>query len=83
MLKAARQRQVDVLVVWWLDRRGRSFPDLVVTLRELIDLGVGSVSLTEALDLNTPTEPGNGEKVPRPESWNLKPGFRTLTLSTK
>jgi Resolvase, N terminal domain len=65
LLKATRQRQVDVIVVLWLDRWGRSFPDLVVTLRELIDLGVGSVSLTEALDLNTPTEPGNGEKVPK------------------
>jgi putative DNA-invertase from lambdoid prophage Rac len=65
LLKAARQRQIDVIVVWWLDRWGRSLPDLVVTLRESIDLGVGSVSLTEALDLNTPTEPGNGEKVPK------------------
>ena len=82
-MKAARQRQVDANVVWRLDRWGRSLPDPVVTLRELIDLGVASVSLTEAFDLNTPTEPGNGEKVPRPESWNLKPGFRTLTLSTK
>jgi DNA invertase Pin-like site-specific DNA recombinase len=42
-------------VVWRLDRWGRSLPDLVVTLRELTDLGVGFVSLTEALDLTTPT----------------------------
>jgi putative DNA-invertase from lambdoid prophage Rac len=33
-------------VVWRLDRWGRSLPDLVVTLRELTDLGVGFVSLT-------------------------------------
>jgi len=43
------------VVVWRLDRWGRSLPDLVVTLRELIELGVGFVSLTEALDLTTPT----------------------------
>ena len=43
------------MVVWRLDRWGRSLPDLVVTLRELTDLGVGFVSLTEALDLTTPT----------------------------
>jgi putative DNA-invertase from lambdoid prophage Rac len=55
LLKAARRREVDVVVVWRLDRWGRSFPDLVVTLRELTDLGVGFVSLTEALDLTTPT----------------------------
>ena len=48
LLKAARQRQVDVIVVWRLDRWGRSSPDLVVTLRELIDLGVGFASRTEA-----------------------------------
>jgi DNA invertase Pin-like site-specific DNA recombinase len=55
LLKAARRREIDVIVVWRLDRWGRSLPDLVVTLRELIDLGVGFVSLTEALDLTTPT----------------------------
>jgi putative DNA-invertase from lambdoid prophage Rac len=53
LLKAARRREVDVVVVWRLDRWGRSLPDLVVTLRELTDLGF--VSLTEALDLTTPT----------------------------
>lgn len=52
---AARRREIDVIVVWRLDRWGRSLPDLVVTLRELTDLGVGFVSLTEALDLTTPT----------------------------
>ena len=55
LLKTARRREVDVVVVWRLDRWGRSLPDLVVTLRELTDLGVGFVSLTEALDRTTPT----------------------------
>jgi putative DNA-invertase from lambdoid prophage Rac len=55
LLKAARRRELDVVVVWRLDRWGRSLPDLVMTLRELTDLGVGFVSLTEALDLTTPT----------------------------
>lgn len=54
LLKAARRREVDVVVVWRLDRWGQSLPDLVVTLRELTELGVGFVSLTEALDLTTP-----------------------------
>jgi putative DNA-invertase from lambdoid prophage Rac len=34
---------------------GRSLADLVATLQELSDLGVGFVSLTEALDLTTST----------------------------
>jgi len=55
LLKAVRRREVDVVVVWRLDRWGRSLPDLVVTLRELIELGIGFVSLTEALDLTTST----------------------------
>lgn len=55
LLKAARRRELDVVVVWRLDRWGCSLPDLVVTLRELIELGIGFVSLTEALDLTTPT----------------------------
>lgn len=53
LLQAARRREIDVILVWRLDRWGRSLADLVVTLRELTDLGVGFVSLTEALDLTT------------------------------
>ena len=55
LLAAARRREIDVVLVWRLDRWGRSLVDLVVTLKELAALGVGFVSLTEALDLTTPT----------------------------
>ena len=55
LLKAARRREIDVIIVWRLDRWGRSVADLMVTLRELTELSVGFVSLTEALDLTTPT----------------------------
>ena len=55
LLDAARRREIDVVLVWRLDRWGRSVADLVSTLQELIVLGVGFVSLTEALDLTTPT----------------------------
>jgi DNA invertase Pin-like site-specific DNA recombinase len=53
LLKEARRRQVDVILVWRLDRWGRSVSDLIGTIRELTDTGVGFVSLTEALDLTT------------------------------
>jgi putative DNA-invertase from lambdoid prophage Rac len=49
LLKAAHRRELDVIVVWRLDRWGRSLADLVVTLTALHELGVGFVSLTEAL----------------------------------
>jgi DNA invertase Pin-like site-specific DNA recombinase len=55
LLAAARRREIDVVLVWRLDRWVRSLVDLVVTLKELAALGVGFVSLTEALDLTTPT----------------------------
>jgi hypothetical protein len=48
LLAAARRREIDVVLVWRLDRWGRSLVDLVVTLKELAELGVSFVSLTEA-----------------------------------
>jgi DNA invertase Pin-like site-specific DNA recombinase len=54
LLDAARRREIDVVLVWRLDRWGRSVADLLATLQELDHLGVGFVSLTEALDLATP-----------------------------
>ena len=55
LIAQARRREIDVVLVWRLDRWGRSVADLLATLQELQQLGVGFVSLTEALDLTTPT----------------------------
>jgi putative DNA-invertase from lambdoid prophage Rac len=54
LLDAARRQEIDIVLVWRLDRWGRSVTDLLATLQELEHLGVGFVSLTEALDLTTP-----------------------------
>jgi putative DNA-invertase from lambdoid prophage Rac len=54
LLEAARRREIDLVLVWRLDRWGRSVTDLLATFQELEHLGVGFVSLTEALDLTTP-----------------------------
>ena len=53
LLKAAQQRKLEVILVWKLDGWGRSLIDLMTALHELMALGVGFVSLTEALDLTT------------------------------
>lgn len=53
LLEAARRREIDLVLVWRLDRWGRSVTDLLATLQELDHLAVGFVSLTEALDLTT------------------------------
>jgi DNA invertase Pin-like site-specific DNA recombinase len=55
LIDAARRREIDVVLVWRLDRWGRSLLDLVTTLQELTDLNIGFVSLSEALDLTTST----------------------------
>src|SRR5215510_387372 len=54
VLDAARRREIDVVLVWRLDRWGRSVTDLLATPQELEHLGVGFVSISEALDLTTP-----------------------------
>jgi DNA invertase Pin-like site-specific DNA recombinase len=55
LLASTRRREVDAVLVWKLDRWGRSVADLVSTLTELTALGVAFVSMTEALDLTTPS----------------------------
>jgi putative DNA-invertase from lambdoid prophage Rac len=55
LMRAARRRELDLILVWRLDRWGRSLVDLVTTLQELTALRVGFVSLSEALDLTTPS----------------------------
>jgi putative DNA-invertase from lambdoid prophage Rac len=55
LMRAARRREIDAVLVWRLDRWGRSLVDLITTLKELSALGVGFVSITEALDLTTPS----------------------------
>jgi DNA invertase Pin-like site-specific DNA recombinase len=51
---AARKRQIDLIVVWKLDRFGRSLKQLVNALEELSSLGVGFISYQDNLDLTTP-----------------------------
>ena len=55
LLQSARNHELDIILVWRLDRWGRSVTDLLNTLQELEKLGVGFVSITEELDFTKPT----------------------------
>ena len=54
LLAAAHRRQCDAVLVWKLDRFGRSLKHLVNALAEFESLGVAFISLKESLDLTTP-----------------------------
>ena len=54
LIKLAKQRKIDAVVVWKFDRWGRSMADFVLTVNDLKNAGVVFVSITEALDLSTP-----------------------------
>src|SRR5213083_2737323 len=53
LMTDARRRKFDMIVVWKIDRFGRSLKHLVNALAELESLGVAFVSLKDSLDLTT------------------------------
>src|SRR6267154_2267372 len=50
----AKRRKLDAVLVWKLDRFGRSLKHLVNALAEFESLGIAFISLKESLDLTTP-----------------------------
>ena len=54
LMQDAAQRKLDCILVWKLDRFGRSLRHLVNSLAELQALGIRFVSLKDSLDLSTP-----------------------------
>lgn len=50
LMRDARTRNVDCIIVWKLDRWGRSMANLVGSLAELAGLGVRWIAMTQNLD---------------------------------
>ncbi|TXK93478.1 DNA invertase, partial [Methylococcaceae bacterium CS5] len=48
-------RKADTLVVWKLDRLGRSLQHLLEVINDLENKGIGFTSLTESIDTTTST----------------------------
>lgn len=55
LMTDARRRNFDMVLVWKIDRFGRSLKHLVNALAELDAVGVAFVSLRDNLDLGTPS----------------------------
>lgn len=53
LLAKLRQNQYDAVVVYKLDRWARSSTKLILETKELIDKGVGFISVSDNLDFNT------------------------------
>jgi DNA invertase Pin-like site-specific DNA recombinase len=55
LMSDAQRRKFDAVLVWKLDRFGRSLRHLVNALAELEALGLSFISLRDSLDLSTPS----------------------------
>src|SRR3989442_16038531 len=55
LMKDARKRRLDVLLVWKFDRFARSVKHLVDSLEEFRALGIDFISFTEGIDTTTPS----------------------------
>jgi DNA invertase Pin-like site-specific DNA recombinase len=55
MMKDAHARRYDAVVVWKLDRLGRSLKHLVTTIEDLAAYGVSFIALRDNIDLSTPS----------------------------
>ena len=51
ILEAAQRGKVDIVIVWKLDRFGRSAFDLLANIRKLEDAGVRFIALTQGIDI--------------------------------
>ena len=56
LIAPARRRELDCVLIWQLDRWGRSLVDLVSSLQELTALEVGFVSLSGRVGGRVPQE---------------------------
>jgi hypothetical protein len=80
LMDAARWREIDVVLMWRLDRWGRSLPDLVSTLEELNHLGrIADPPLLLLVNLVLPC----GAGMPRIERaaappYDARPAARTI-----
>jgi putative DNA-invertase from lambdoid prophage Rac len=52
LIKMAKRREIDAIIVLRLDRWGRPVPDLMGTLKDFAEIGVNFVAIEQAIGLN-------------------------------
>src|SRR5215471_1163423 len=57
VIDAARRHRVDVVMVWKLDRFGRSAFDLLGNIRQLETFGVRFIAITQGIDIRPGSDP--------------------------
>lgn len=55
LLAKLRQKEYDAVIVYKLDRWARSSTELILDVTELLDKGIGFISITDNLDFSTAT----------------------------
>ncbi|MDA9189510.1 recombinase family protein [bacterium] len=55
LMRDARARKINVILIWKLDRLARSLKDLVNTMNELDEIGVMLISIKDQIDMTTAT----------------------------
>ena len=55
LLQKLRNKEYDAVVVYKLDRWARSSTELILDTKELIDKGIGFISISDNIDFGTPS----------------------------
>ena len=55
LLNRLRRKEFDILLIYKLDRWARSSQELILDLTELFEKGINIISLSDNIDLSTPT----------------------------
>jgi len=82
VMDAARQRKIDAVLVWKLDRFGRSALDLLTNLRELESSGVRFVCVTQGIDIRPSALAKSGPPVLRRIDPETRSGSGTRSCAT-
>jgi DNA invertase Pin-like site-specific DNA recombinase len=53
LMARMRQNEYSTVIVWKLDRFGRSSTELILDTKEILDKGVGFISVSDNLDFNS------------------------------